>query len=95
MSVRASVRASMRVNKFTGEIIKINYARKYCPLQIRGHPKSMGRQTVCQTQQLLFSLCCISDFKDALKSIGRVSLARENEAGGIWGQEVNILHVNV
>ena len=27
--------------------------------------------------------------------IGRVSLARENEAGGSWGQEVHILHVNV
>ena len=26
-------------------------------------------------------------------SIGRVSLARENEAGGSWGQEVHILHV--
>ena len=27
--------------------------------------------------------------------IGRVSLARENEAGGILGQKVHILHVNV
>ena len=27
--------------------------------------------------------------------IGRVSLARENEAGDNWGQEVQILHVNV
>ena len=27
--------------------------------------------------------------------IGRVSLARENEAGGSWGQKVHILHVNV
>ena len=28
--------------------------------------------------------------------IGRASLARENEAGGSWGQEVhNILHVNI
>ena len=27
--------------------------------------------------------------------IGRVSLARENETGGSWGQEVHILHVNV
>ena len=27
--------------------------------------------------------------------IGRVSLARENEAGGSWGQEVYILHVNI
>ena len=27
--------------------------------------------------------------------IGPVSLARENEAGGSWGQEVHILHVNV
>ena len=25
--------------------------------------------------------------------IGRASLVRENEAGGSWGQEVNILHV--
>ena len=28
-------------------------------------------------------------------SIGRVSLACENEAGGSWGQKVHILHVNV
>ena len=28
-------------------------------------------------------------------TIGRASLARENEAGGCWGQEVNILHVNI
>ena len=28
-------------------------------------------------------------------AIGRVSLARENEAGGSWGQKVHILHVNV
>ena len=27
--------------------------------------------------------------------IGRVSLACENEAGGIWGQEIHILHVNM
>ena len=27
--------------------------------------------------------------------IGRVSLARENEAGGSWGHKVHILHVNV
>ena len=30
-----------------------------------------------------------------LSKIGRASLARENEAGGSWGQEVHILHVNV
>ena len=28
-------------------------------------------------------------------NIGRASLARENEAGGSWGQEVHILHVNI
>ena len=28
-------------------------------------------------------------------AIGRVSLARENEAGGSWGQKVHILHVKV
>ena len=28
-------------------------------------------------------------------TIGRVSLARENEAGGTWGQEVHIHHVKV
>ena len=28
-------------------------------------------------------------------AIGRVSLARENEAGGNWGQEIHIFHVNV
>ena len=27
--------------------------------------------------------------------IWRVSPARENEAGGSWGQEVHILHVNI
>ena len=31
----------------------------------------------------------------AYNAIGRVSLARENEAGGVWGQEVHILHVNI
>ena len=30
-----------------------------------------------------------------IHTIGRVSLARENEAGGSWGQEVHILHVNI
>ena len=30
-----------------------------------------------------------------LGSIGRVSLMRENEAGGNWEQEIHILHVNV
>ena len=29
------------------------------------------------------------------KLIGPVGLARKNEAGGSWGQEVHILHVNV
>ena len=28
-------------------------------------------------------------------AIGRASLARENEAGDNWGQEVHILHVNI
>ena len=27
--------------------------------------------------------------------IGHVSLALENEVGGIWGQEVHILHVDI
>ena len=27
--------------------------------------------------------------------IGPASLARENEAGGSWGQEVHLLHVNI
>ena len=27
--------------------------------------------------------------------IGRASLARENEVGDSWGQEVHILHVNI
>ena len=27
--------------------------------------------------------------------IGRASLARENEAGSSWGQEVHILHVKI
>ena len=29
------------------------------------------------------------------EAIGRASLARKNEAGGSWGQEVHILHVNI
>ena len=28
-------------------------------------------------------------------TIGPASLARENEAGGSWGQEIHILHVNI
>ncbi len=28
-------------------------------------------------------------------TIGPASLARENEAGGSWGQEVHLLHVNI
>ena len=39
------------------------------------------------------SVMSISEMQNC--SIGRVSLARENEAGGSWGQEVHILHVNV
>ena len=31
----------------------------------------------------------------AAAAIGRASLARENEAGGSWGLEVHILHVNI
>ena len=27
--------------------------------------------------------------------LGPASLARENEAGGSWGQEVHLLHVNI
>jgi len=30
-----------------------------------------------------------------IETIGRASLARENEAGDNWGQEVHIPHVNV
>ena len=33
--------------------------------------------------------------RPATVGIGRVSLVRENEAGGSWGQEIHILHVNV
>ena len=33
--------------------------------------------------------------KNKRGGLGRASLARENEAGGSSGQEVNILHVNV
>ena len=33
--------------------------------------------------------------KAILRPIGRVSLTRENEAGGSWGQVVHILHVNI
>ena len=29
------------------------------------------------------------------ETIGRASLARENETGGSWGQEVHILYVNI
>ena len=31
----------------------------------------------------------------SVDAIGRACLARENEAGGSWGQEVHILHVNI
>ena len=34
-------------------------------------------------------------FLNATKPLGRASLARENEAGGSWGQEVHLLHVNI
>ena len=30
-----------------------------------------------------------------MRRTGRVSLARKNETGGSWGQEVHILHVNI
>ena len=33
--------------------------------------------------------------RETNKNIERVSLARENEAGGNWGQEVHILQVNI
>ena len=35
------------------------------------------------------------DHPDAECSTGPASLARENEAGGSWGQLVYILHVNI
>ena len=42
-------------------------------------------------------MCCVSLSCCLLlpELIGRASLARENEAGGSWGQEVHILHVNI
>ena len=58
----------------------------------------------------LGSLCTMSDLsptknrsvkfaviKTEQKSqlIGHASLTRENKAGGSWGQEVHILHVNI
>ena len=42
-----------------------------------------------------FDVAVASEHVSVNVSIGRVSLARENEAGGCWGQEVHILHVNV
>ena len=40
--------------------------------------------------------CSCAHHTDLLyEAIGRVSLARENEAGAVGGQEVHILHVNV
>ena len=36
---------------------------------------------------------CILRYDTAV--IGRVSLARDNEAGGSWGQEVHILHIGL
>ena len=38
---------------------------------------------------------CRSFSASAFRYIGRVSLARENEAAGSWGQEIHILHVNI
>ena len=39
----------------------------------------------------------VADEGDMIGSylIGRASLARENEVGDSWGQEVHILHVNI
>ena len=46
---------------------------------------------------LLCTLCTIFITVNTMYivSIGRVSPARQNEAGGSWGQEVHILHVNI
>ena len=38
---------------------------------------------------------CWSVVQIASVAIGCASLACENEAGGSWGQEVHILHVNI
>ena len=45
--------------------------------------------------QLCNKACQLNYIVRSCVAIGRVSLARENEAGGSWGQEVHILHVNV
>ena len=50
------------------------------------------REDILTVEQLLF---CLPTGNIVIGNIGRVSLARENEAGGSWGQEVHILHVNV
>ena len=42
-----------------------------------------------------FPRCFQAGHGVSVHSIGRASLARENEAGGSWGQEVHILHVNI
>ena len=58
---------------------------------------SKAAGTCLQTRPTLYtmliklrSLLCVSFY-----TIGPASLARENEAGGSWGQEVHLLHVNI
>ena len=52
----------------------------------------MKRVCVCVRVCACVRICACTDLKFI---IGRVSLARENETGGRWGQEVHILHVNI
>ena len=64
------------------------------PKYMEKNRKSFWRgQTFTKVNQETGSLHLNTEENDI--PIGRVSLARENEAGGSWGQEVHILHVNV
>ena len=49
----------------------------------------------CNINSIIGSLCFSKTTYEDPRVIGRASLARENEAGDNWGQEVHILHVNV
>ena len=72
------------------------------PLMLFGWHLCFWHDVCCDTLRL-----CVEDWGcvtlssglgwrfSGLMTIGRASLARENEAGGSWGQEVHLLHVNI
>ena len=54
---------------------------------------TIGRR--CHPQPICCSALVSLDRLSVGCGTGRVSIARENEAGGSWGQEIDILHVNI